>query len=194
MRLNDIDLDRLMPQFMENDACVKALNATIEPLIKEMASKMKTQSVWNCLEKLSDEELDNIAYEFDIPWYNNMYNREKKINIIKNNVRLMKRLGTPYTFKQIIEDIFGGCELKEAVIDYDGEPHHFQIMVANGESLDEVSYGRLNYLINKVKRASSWLDKVSSVYNADMFEQHAMSIQDIVIDSVPMSTNGLITY
>lgn len=194
MRLKDIDLDRLMPNFMENDACVKALNATLEPMIKELASEMKRLPMWNNLSALTDEELDNIAYEFDIPWYNNTYNREKKINIIKNNVRLMKRLGTPYTFKQIIQDIFGGCELKEAGIDYDGLPHHFQIFVASGEALDEVSYARLNYLVGRVKRASSWLDKVSSIYNSDMIEQHAMRIQDIAVDSVTMDINGLVTY
>ena len=116
MQLRDVDLNKLIPNFMEDDACIKALNKTLEPLVKELASKMKTLSLWGNISALSDEELDNIAYEFDIPWYNNMYDRAKKINIIKNNVKLMKRLGTTFTFKQIIQDIFGGCELKEALI------------------------------------------------------------------------------
>lgn len=194
MRLKDIDLDRLVPQFMEDDACVKAMNAVLEPVIKKLTSEMNRLPMWNNLSSLTDEELDNIAYEFDIPWYNNMYSKSKKINIIKNNVKLMKRLGTPYTFKQILQDIFGGCELQEAGIHYDGLPHHFQIQVSNGENLDEVSYGRLQYLIGKCKRASSWLDAVTSIYASDMIEQHAMRIQDIAIDSITMDTNGLVTF
>ena len=67
-------------------------------------------------------------------------------------------------------------------------------MVASGESLDEVSYARLNYLIKRVKRASSWLDKVASIYNSDMIEQHAIVMQDIVIDSVTMDTNRLVNF
>lgn len=194
MRLKDVDLDRLIPNFMEDDACVKAMNFVLEPVIKDLANKMKRLPMWNSLTSLTDEELDNIAYEFDIPWYNNMYDREKKINIIKNNVKLMKKLGTPYTFKQIIQDIFGSCELQEAGIHYEGEPHYFQIQVANGENLDEVSYGRLQYLIGKCKRASSWLEGVISMYNSDMIEQHAMRIQDIAIDSIAMDTNGLVKF
>ncbi len=194
MRLKDIDLDRLIPNFMEDDACIKALNATLEPFVKELTSEMKRLPLWNNLSSLTDEELDNIAYEFDIPWYNNMYERQKKINIIKNNVKLMKRLGTPYTFKQILQDIFGGCELREAGIDYEGIPHHFQIEVANIESLDEVSYNRLGYLVGKVKRASSWLDKITTIHTSDMIEQVAMSTQDVAIESIKMELNGLVRF
>ena len=106
----------------------------------------------------------------------------------------MKRLGTPFTFKQIIQDIFGGCEFKEAGINYEGEPHHFQIIVANGDALDEVSYARLEHIIKKTKRASSWLDSVSSMYNSDMIEYHAMAIQDIAIERITMDTNGLVNF
>lgn len=194
MRLKDIDLDRIIPQFMEDDASVKAMNAVLEPVIKKLASELDRLPMWNNLSSLTDEELDNIAYEFDIPWYNNMYAREKKINIIKNGVELTNRLGTPYTFVQVLQDIFGGCELQEAGIHYDGLPHHFQIQVSNGENLDEVSYGRLQYLIDKIKRKSSWLDKVLSIYNSDMIEQHAMRIQDIAIDSISFDTNGLVAF
>ncbi len=194
MRLKDIDLDRIIPNFMENDACVKALNATLEPLVKELANKMKTLSIWDNLASLSDEELDNIAYEFDIPWYNSTYDKRKKIKIIEDNVKLMKRLGTPYTFKQILQDIFGGCELKEAGIDYDGLPHHFMIEVTNAESLDKVSYDRLGFLIGKVKRASSWLDKVTSIHSSDMIQQVAMSTQNVAIESIKMDLNGLVRF
>ena len=194
MRLKNLNLNKLVPNFMENDACVKAMNATLEPLVKELASKANRMSLWGNLYALTEEELDNIAYEFDIPWYNNTYDKEKKINIIKNNEKLMRKLGTPYTLKQVLVDIFGGCELKESVIDYEGEPYHFIVMVANGENLDEVSYARLNFLLKKVKRSSSKLDTVASIYNAILTEQHAMRMQDIAIDSVKMDINNKITF
>jgi hypothetical protein len=106
----------------------------------------------------------------------------------------MKRLGTPHTFKTILEDIFGGCELQEAGIDYDGEPHHIQIMVANGENLDKVSYDRLNYIISKVKRASTWLDRVASTYQADMFETMLLRHNEERHDNISMDINGFVDY
>ena len=63
-----------------------------------------------------------------------------------------------------------------------------------GENLDEVSYARLNFLLKKVKRSSSKLDTVASIYNAILTEQHAMRMQDIAIDSVKMDINNKITF
>lgn len=186
MKLVDIDLSRLMPQFMEDDPSVKAMNKTLEPMIKELVKNMRRLSIWDNLSSLTEEELDNLAYEFDIPWYNNTYEKERKLTIIKECPKLMASLGTPYTFMKVIQDIFGSCTLEEAGINYDGEPHHFRIMVGDGENLDKETYGRLNYIIEKVKRKSSWLDSISSIYNANMQELHVMRVQDISIDSLPM--------
>ncbi len=190
MRLKDLDLGRIVPDCMKDDACIKALNATLEPLVKELAVKARNLSVWDRLEKLTDEELDNIAYEFDIPWYSDEYPREVKAEVIRNSDPLLRRLGTPYMCRQTIQSIFGDCKLEESVIDYEGKPHYFRITVANGEELTETNYKRLLYLINKVKRASSRLEKLMSVYTSRMDEAVCMSACDVSIDKVQFDLNG----
>lgn len=190
MRLNDVDLSKLMPDFIKDEPVVKALNKTFESVFKKVAADMKKLPIWSNLQKLSDDELDAFAYEFDIPWYNNSYSKDKKINIIKSNVKLIKKLGTPATFQTIIEDIFGGCVLQEAGIDYDGEPHHIKILINKGESLTGVNYDRFMYMVGKVKRASTWVDDVYNIYLAEGETKIAMNVQDRVQEQILFDING----
>ena len=190
MQLKDVDIGKLVPDFMKDDATVQALNETLESVVKKLANDMKRLSVWGNMQKLSDEELDAIAYEFDIPWYNKSYTKDKKINIIQNNVALIKKLGTPATMQTIIEDIFGACELEEAGIDYDGNPHHIRIMVNQGESLSGVNYDRFMYMIGKVKRASTWIDDVYNIYLAEGSTGIVMNVQDRVQEEITFDING----
>jgi hypothetical protein len=196
MKLEDVDLTRLTPEFQKDDPFIKAFNDVLEPVIQSMAKSMKKLSIWTSLDKLTDEELDNIAWEFNIPWYNNTYARYKKVQIIRSSVELMKRLGTPDTFLTILEDIFGPCELEEAGIDegYEGEPHHVQIMVANGDRLDKEAFDRLEYICRRVKRASTWIDRVSSTFASDMDNGIVFRMQDTIHEAIGMNVNGYLDY
>lgn len=190
MRLNDVELNKLMPEFMKDDATVKALNKTLEGVIKKVASDMKRLPIWGNLQKLSDDELDAFAYEFDIPWYNKAYPKDKKISIIQNNVKLVRKLGTPATMQAIIEDIFGACVLQEAGIDYEGEPHRIKLLINQGESLSGVNYDRFIYMMNKVKRASTWIDDIYNVYLAEGDTGIVMNVQDRMQEQILFNING----
>lgn len=194
MRLGDIDLDRIVPDFMQEDVCIKALNATLEPLVKELAGKMRGLSIWADLDNLTDEELDEIAYEMDIPWYNKTYDRKRKIRIIREGEKLVKKMGTPYVLEYVIQDIFGSCTLSESGIDYEGEPHKFTITVNSGVNLNQTSYGRFVYLLNKIKRASSWVDSVESNYLAECKNVQSAVLIHRIEDKIESDNLGRIEW
>ena len=194
MRLGDIDLDRIVPDFMKEDACIKALNATLEPLVKELAGKMRGLSIWADLDNLTDEELDETAHEMDIPWYNNTYDREKKIRIIREGEKLVRKMGTPHVLEYVIQEIFGYCTLKESGIDYQGDPHKFTIIVDNGANLNRETYGRFVYILGKVKRASSWVDSVGSSYNSELAIVQPTATSQIVVSRAELDTTGHLGY
>ena len=168
MKLQDLDLTRIVPEFMQGDACVKALIATIEPLVKDMAANMRRVSIWADIDNLTESELDQLAVEMDMPWYNNTYAKSKKIKIIREGEKLIKKMGTPYALEYVIQEIFGYCTIKESGIDYPGDPYKFTITVDNGANLNQETYGRFVYLLGKIQRASSWIDSVGTSYSAEM--------------------------
>ena len=162
MRLKDINLGHITPDFMLNDPVVKALNATLEDVVKEITANMGRLPLWDNLDSLSEDELDELGYEMNIPWYNNTYDKAKKLSIIKNGEKYLHKMGTPEALQFVIDDIFGSCTISESGIDYDGEPHRFTITVNSGVNLNQTTYGRFVYLLNRIKRASSWIDSIGS--------------------------------
>lgn len=166
MRLKEIDLGVIMPDFMTDDPVIKAMNEVLEDVAKNLVSGMGRLSIWNNLEELTEDELDELAYEMNIPWYNNTYSKDKKLSIIKNGEKYVHKMGTPEALQFVIDDIFGSCTISESGIDYEGDPHRFVVTVNSGVNLNKTTYGRFVYLLNRIKRASSWIDSVSSNYSA----------------------------
>jgi P2-related tail formation protein len=190
MDLSNIDIGRLLPDFMQDDPTAKALNAVLEPEIKKLFAETKRLPLYKDLNLLTEAELDALASEVDIPWYNRDFAKSVKIEIIKNSIRMQRKLGTPQTFSEILELIFGGCVLREAGIDYEGLPHHFEVAVADGENLTGLAFERLLAILKKVKRASSWLDNTYSIYNAEGNARHDFVAQQISHDNIKFDLNG----
>lgn len=194
MRLEEINLDVITPDFMTDDPVIKALNEVLEGVTKEITSNMGRLSIWDSLDKLSEAELDELAYEMNIPWYNNTYTKAKKLDIITKGDNYVQKLGTPYALQYVLDDIFGNCTIKESGIDYEGDPHKFFISVDNGVNLNAVTYGRFVYILGKIKRASSWVDGVSSTYVSELVGVQAAAPSDIITTVAELDRTGHVGY
>ena len=107
MRLKYVNLGHITPDFMQKDPVVKALNATLEDVVKEITANMGKLSIWDNIDSLSEDELDELGYEMNIPWYNNTYDKAKKIDIIKKGDKYVQKLGTAEGLQFVLDDIFG---------------------------------------------------------------------------------------
>lgn len=194
MRLKEIDLGVIMPDFMTDDPVIKAMNEVLEDVAKNLVSGMGRLSIWNNLEELTEGELDELAYEMNIPWYNNTYSKDKKLSIIKNGEKYVHKMGTPEALQFVIDDIFGSCTISESGIDYEGEPHRFTVTVNSGVNLNQTTYGRFVYLLNKIKRASSWIDSVSSNYSAEGTSYQSAYLSHKVNDRAGCNNLGRVTW
>jgi hypothetical protein len=70
VKLSDLEFVRLLPQFMREDPAVRGLAAGIDSIVPALAERLETLSTWDCLDKLPEAELDELAWELNIPWYN----------------------------------------------------------------------------------------------------------------------------
>jgi hypothetical protein len=190
MDLSNVQIERLLPDFMKDDPTIKAINAVLEPEIKKLYEQTKRLPLYKDLELLTEAEIDALAAEIDIPWYNKDYSKSKKIDLIRRSTRMLRKLGTPQVFGEILESIFGGCNLQEAGIDYDGEPYHFTVGISDGENLTGVNFDRFMYILKKIKRASSWLDETYAIYNAESKLKKDIVVQQVNCDTIKFNTNG----
>lgn len=158
MKLNTIEFIRLLPQFMRDDSAVRGLAAGIDEIIPGLSESIRRLTTWDHIDELSESELDELAWELNIPWYDTSANMAIKREVIKSSDQVYKRLGTKWAVENVIKTYFGSGHVSEWW-EYGGEPGHFQINSSN-PSLNNERFNEFLQLLDKVKRASAKLDSV----------------------------------
>lgn len=126
MKIDDVDVLKLVPEFMRKDEAVLGLAAAVNGLIKDPGKRIKTARVWDQIDNLTDAELDELAYELDIDWYDPAFPIENKRAIVKSADLVHSRRGTKWSVEQVLVDTFGSGTVKEWY-DYGGKPFHFRV-------------------------------------------------------------------
>lgn len=161
MDIKNMDFVQLLPLFMREDEAVIGLSEGVNQVIEELSEKIDTFTTWDKLDKLTSSELDYLAEELHISWYNKESPIEIKRKIIKDSDIVHSKLGTNWAALQVINTYFGEGKIIDWY-DYGGNPGHFKIETVNQSILNEKAKEFLDVL-EKVKRKSAHLDKIELV-------------------------------
>ena len=153
MKLGDLDFKRLLPAFMRDDGAVTGLSLALNDIVPQLDSSIQTLSTWDSIDLLSEDELDDLAWELNILWYDTGANIDIKRDVIKNSDLVYRRLGTKWAVESVIKSYFGDGYITEW-FEYGGQPGRFRVYTAN-PSVSEERYGEFLNLLEKVKRASA---------------------------------------
>ena len=170
MTLSELEFIRLLPQFMRDDAAVKGLSFGLDIVIPQLAESVKHLTTWDHIDSLSEDELDELAWELNILWYETDADIAVKREVIKNSDKVYQHLGTKWAVENVVNSYFGNGHIKEW-FEYGGEPGRFRVHSSNTSITGETLTSFLN-LLYKVKRASA---KLEAIY-------------------IDLETNGGITY
>lgn len=176
MKLKDIELIKLIPQFMRNDEAVQGLAAGVDAIIPGLATAIEKLSTWDHIDELTDAELDELAWELNIPWYDSTAGIGVKREVIKNSDQVYKRLGTKWAVENVIRTYFGDGYIMEW-FEYDGEPGHFRVYSSN-PSMNNDRLVEFLSLVNKVKRATAKLDGVFITLDAELGLSAGVAVHD----------------
>jgi len=172
MRLSDLDLIKILPHFMRNDEAVKGLAAGVNKLTPRLYRQMILFSVWDKIEDMGHSDLDELAWELNVEWYDTGAGLETKRQLIKQADLVHSRLGTKWAVEQVISAHFGTGKLYEW-FEYGGKPHHFRVM-SNDAGIAEESIDKFHRILSIVKRESSWLEGI--IINRDVpMQTHIMT-------------------
>ena len=153
MKLSDLDFIKLLPVFMRQDKDVEALAEAMTLALRDSKGHLKTVAGWNALDRLTETELDEMAYEFDVDWYNFGASREIKINQIKSAQLIKQRRGTNWALSQALKDVFGEAYVREWY-EFGGEPFTFEVAIKDPITTQE-AYEHMLTLVHKAKNARS---------------------------------------
>lgn len=166
MRLKDLDIVRLLPAFMREDATVRALAKGVNIIVKDLEGNVQRLSTWDKIDELGDLELDEMAWELNITWYDKAAPLDVKRTVIRDADMVSAKLGTKWAVENVISAYFGVGKVEEW-FDYEGEPYHFRVVTSNPSVTNERMQEFLA-LLQKVKRASCVLDTVIITLTGDL--------------------------
>ena len=125
MKLSNLEFLRLLPQFMRDDKAVQGLAAGIDEIIPDLAASVSKLTTWDRIDELSEAELDELAWELNIPWYYTGASLGIKRDVIKNSDQVYRHLGTKWGVENVIKTYFGDgyiteCGSHEELLKTDG--------------------------------------------------------------------------
>lgn len=158
MKLQELDMTRFIPLFMRDDECVKAMAAAINDIVSHIdAARLRT---WDKLDQLTGEELDELAWELNVLWYNSAGTLEQKREQIRTSDDVWRTLGTRYAVEIVISQLFGSGTLEEFWEYEGGRPHHFRVRIADPSVLTPAGEKEFRRVLEIVKRKSQILDEI----------------------------------
>lgn len=164
MTLESLDFLRLLPAFMRGDGAVIGLSKAMNELFPPLAAASRKLTRWDKIDQMTDEELDEMAWELNILWYDKTASTAAKREVVKNSDLVYKRLGTQWAVENVIEAYFGDGYVLNWY-EYGGEAGHFRVYSSN-PSINAEKLNEFLSILDKVKRKSAILDGV--YINLDM--------------------------
>ena len=177
MKLSNLEFIKLLPQFMRDDDAVRGLAAGIDKIVPGLTDSIMKLSTWDHIDTLPEAELDELAWELNILWYDTSASLEVKRSIIRNSDKVYKKLGTKWAVENVINTYFGDGYIKEW-FEYGGEPGHFMVYSSN-PSLNNERLNEFLALLDKTKRASAKLDGISITLDAELVLSAGVAIHEV---------------
>lgn len=184
MKLEQIDLVKLLPEFMRGDRANRGLAAGANIVLRDVATKAKLLTVWNRIDNMTDEQLDELAWELNVEWYKSTADIQTKRAIIKSSDKVHAKLGTKWAVEQIITDYFGSGAVREWW-EYGGEPYHFKVFSTNPGLVNE-HHEEFLAMLEVVKRKSAWLDAVIISLTGEMNIFAGVATHDLTFETHTM--------
>ena len=177
MTLSSLDFLRLLPAFMRKDGAVEGLAAAVNELFPPLSAATKRLTRWDRIDEMTEAELDEMAWELNILWYDATASVAAKREVVKNSDLVYKRLGTKWAVDNVIQAYFGDGYVSPWY-EYDGEPGHFRVISSN-PSINAEKLNEFLSILEKIKRKSTVLDGIYINLGMDMVLYGGTAIREV---------------
>ena len=164
--LYSADFARYLPEPLKRDPKMKAIAEAVTKELLDASGKIENVLIYSRIDELPEELVDILAYDMHVDWYDYSYPLEVKRDILKNSVKVHKKMGTKYAVEKALGALYPKSEVEEW-FEYGGEPHHFHIVCDVTEDRITASYSDIVNAVKMYKRLSSHMDEVT--YQSSVF-------------------------
>lgn len=158
MNVQDLDLLKLQSKLMQKDEAVIGFSAAISDQLKIIASEVGRALIYSNIDKLPEEALDILAWQFGADWYDSKSDIIVKRQAINDVLYLAQIRGTPAAVQRVVEIYFGDGNIEEWY-EYGGDPGYFQV-TTNNPDVTTTRAEEFIRVIGSVKRLTAILERV----------------------------------
>ena len=155
----DVDFTRALPAPLRNDEAMLALGRVIAGELQENIKLARYAVIYARIDELEEDILDILARDLHVDWYEDSYPVETKREVIKNSVKVHKRLGTKYAILTALGSVFPNTEVEEW-FEYGGEPFYFRIVLDMTGTRVPADYPQIIRTAAFYKRLTAHLEEV----------------------------------
>ncbi len=120
-----------LPESLKRDPKIRALAAAVTKEALTVSGEIENVLIYSRIDELSEELIDILAYDMHVDWYDYYYPLDMKREIVKNSVKVHKRMGTKYAVETALKTINQTAGVKEW-FEYGGKPYWFKVTINIG--------------------------------------------------------------
>lgn len=174
------DLTRSLPPALKHDPKMIALSEIIAGELQKTSKIIRQNMIYARIDELDEETLDVLAYDLHVDWYNYGYSIDAKRAVIKDSVRVHKRMGTLYAVRTALGSVYPESEVEEW-FDYGGRPHTFRVVLDVTNAKAPAEYFSIKNAVESYKRLSAQMESliyqcriaIDIATETEMFNHHA---------------------
>ncbi len=155
----DVDFTRTLPPTLKNDKNMLALAKVVGEELQVTARLSRLNLIYARIDELEESVLDILAYDLHIDWYSYDYPLAAKREVIKDSVRVHKRLGTLYAVKKALGSVYPQSEVEEW-FDYGGEPFAFRVVLDVTNAKAPAEYFAIKKAVDSYKRLTAHMENL----------------------------------
>lgn len=132
----------------------EAFDGELKPIYEEALISLILAGI----ETLEDADLDKLAWQFRVMFYDSAYTLETKRKLIENSINYNKKLGTPWMMEEVLTTTWGDTDIDEW-FNYGGKPYFFRVIFDRFLRGPE-DYKKILEVVYKTKNVRSWLEEI----------------------------------
>lgn len=165
-KVGETSLLSLIPPNLRSDEKVRAAALAIDKQLKAISDLIPRLIIFDNLNSLSEEWLDELAWEYHVDFYDQSLPIEQKRELIWYSMKWHQQKGTPVAIEELITTVFGSGEVVEWW-EYEGEPYKFKARTNDPTATNQRAEEFIRAL-NAAKNERSWLDSIEITMNEQL--------------------------
>ena len=121
-----------LPDILAQSPKMKYLAEAIVKALEKQALATDFAKIYINIDKLPEQLLDALAYDFKVDWYSYDAGIDTKRIQLKNNFQVHRHLGTKSAVINEVTAFFPGANVYEW-FEYNGQPYHFKVEIPYSE-------------------------------------------------------------